>query len=127
MSVSAFAALGNRVMFMVKNLKRLREGKGISQQKLAAAIGVSQQSVNAYENKAVEPDIDTLIALADYFETSVDFLVGHTPKGEDMELSPDERAFLRGYRAVSEAERESLRFVLRNYLSRQENIDDEQK
>ncbi len=119
--------MGNRVMFMVKNLKRLREGKGISQQKLAAAIGVSQQSVNAYENKAVEPDIDTLIALADYFETSVDFLVGHTPKGKSVEPSPDECAFLRGYRAVSEAERESLRFVLRNYLSRRENTDDEQK
>ena len=65
--------------------------------------------------------------LADYFETSVDYLVGHTPKGKSVEPSPDECTFLRGYRAVSEAERESLRLVLRNYLLQQENIDDGQK
>ena len=63
---------------MVANLKTLRVRGNISQQQLAAAIGVSQQSVNKYENHNTEPDIATLIELADYFRTSVDYLVGHT-------------------------------------------------
>ena len=103
---------------MVKNLKRLRKERGLSQQQLAAKISVSQQSINMYENHAVEPDIDTLIALADLFGMSVDALIGHTANVESVELSPDERALLRGYRAVSEPERESIRLILRNYLDR---------
>ncbi|MGN0165156.1 MAG: helix-turn-helix domain-containing protein, partial [Lachnospiraceae bacterium] len=63
---------------MVKNLKLLRTQKGISQQKLANEIGISQQSINKYENQNIEPDINTLIALADYFETTVDYLIGRT-------------------------------------------------
>ena len=63
---------------MVANLKTLRVRGNISQQQLAAAIGVSQQSVNKYENHNTEPDIATLIELADYFRTSVDYPVGHT-------------------------------------------------
>lgn len=61
---------------MVKNLKELRVQAGISQQQLADVIGVSQQSINKYENHNIEPDIRTLVALADYFETSVDYLIG---------------------------------------------------
>lgn len=41
-------------------------------------MSLSQQSINKYENHGVEPDIDTLIKLADYFNTSVDYLIGHT-------------------------------------------------
>ena len=61
---------------MVKNLKYLRTRYGISQQQLAEIAGVSQQSVNKYENHNIEPDIRTLTAFADFFHTSVDFLIG---------------------------------------------------
>ena len=63
---------------MLTNLKKLREDASVSQKALADAIGVSQQSVNKYENHNIEPDIDTLIRIADFFETSVDYLIGHT-------------------------------------------------
>ena len=42
---------------MLKNIKKLRIGKGLSQQQLADIIGVSQQSINKYENHNVEPNI----------------------------------------------------------------------
>lgn len=51
---------------MVKNLKYLRTRYGISQQQLAEIAGVSQQSVNKYENHNIEPDIRTLTAFADF-------------------------------------------------------------
>ena len=59
-----------------KNLKALRKEYNISQQQLANIIGVSQQSINKYENHNVEPDIETLKAIATFFNTTIDFLVG---------------------------------------------------
>ena len=46
---------------MIKNLKLLRNRRCISQQALAAAVGVSQQSINKYENHNIEPDTKTLM------------------------------------------------------------------
>lgn len=61
---------------MIKNLKALRKEYNISQQQLANIIGVSQQSINKYENHNIEPDIETLKAIATFFNTTIDFLVG---------------------------------------------------
>ena len=61
---------------MVKNLKKLRIKKGVSQRELAKVEMVSQQRINKYENHDVEPDIGTLIKMADYFNVSLDYLVG---------------------------------------------------
>lgn len=103
---------------MVKNLRSLRMNKGISQEKLAEFLGLSQQSINRYERHKVEPDIGMLILIADYFDTTVDYLIGHTPKGgaEIPDLTKDEWALLRDYRQLSESEKESIRLVIKNYL-----------
>lgn len=99
---------------MLKNLKLLRNKAGISQQKLADAIGVSQQSVNKYENHAVEPDIQTMILLADFFHVSVDLLIGHYISEHNNEqsypcaLNDDELRFLQKYRLLSEKEKYSI-------------------
>lgn len=74
---------------MVENLKKLRNKYKISQKQLADVIGVSQQSINKYENHNVEPDIATLKALANYFATTIDYLVGYSNKyvaDKDSEL-----------------------------------------
>ena len=63
---------------MVKNLKHLRESRGISQQKLAEQFNTSQQSIYKYENGLAEPDIDMLKSFAEFFHTSIDYLVGYT-------------------------------------------------
>ena len=109
---------------MVENLKLLRWEHGFSQREVAEAVGVSQQSVNKYENHAVEPDIATLIALADYFHTSVDYLVGHTEIDRIIEpiapgdLNEEEAVLISQWRRLNEKERESLRMVLANYMDR---------
>jgi len=45
---------------MLRNLKQLRQEYHISQQRLADAVEVSQQSINQYENHNIEPDIAVL-------------------------------------------------------------------
>lgn len=108
---------------MVKNLRKLRTEKKITQQQLADVIGTSQQSINKYENHRVEPDINTLMKLADYFHTTVDYLVGHTllkeALEETLELTREEYGFIQEYRKLTNEERESIRFVVRNYLKHQ--------
>lgn len=115
---------------MIKNLKKLRTKKGISQQQLANAIGTSQQSINKYENHKIEPDIDTLIAFADFFNTSVDYLIGHTEinhvieKVTHYDLNADESALIDGYRKLSEKEKISIKMVIDNYNIKNRTIID---
>lgn len=70
---------------MIANLKKLRSKYKVSQQQLADVIGVSQQSINKYENHNIEPDITTLKAMAEYFNTSIDYLVGYNESQNDFD------------------------------------------
>lgn len=79
-----------REVITLRNLKHLRENKKMSQQKLASIINVSQQSIYKYENNLAEPDFGTLIKLADYFNTSVDYLIGNTFINRKYESLNDE-------------------------------------
>lgn len=58
-------------------LKELRKAKGLTQHQLANELGISQQAYARYEKGDREPKISTLIKLADYFDVSVDYLIGH--------------------------------------------------
>lgn len=59
-------------------LKELRKKKKISQLKLAMDLGMNQNSISRYENGEREADYVTLIAFADYFGVSVDYLLERT-------------------------------------------------
>lgn len=104
---------------MLENLKLLRSATGISQKALAEAIGVSQQSINKYENHNIEPDIATLSRIADYFHVSIDYLVGRTncprlpvSEGEDR---LEEDVLLCRYRALPEKQKKAIQAVLDSY------------
>ena len=60
------------------NLKKLRKEKGISQLKLAMDLNMTQNTISRYETGEREPGINELIKLADYFDVSIDYLVGRT-------------------------------------------------
>ncbi len=59
-------------------LRELRKKRGISQLKLAMDLNMNQNSVSRYESGAREADYKTLIALADYFNVSIDYLLERT-------------------------------------------------
>ena len=59
-------------------LKELRKNRKISQIKLSMDLSLSQNSISRYENGEREADYDTLVAIADYFNVSVDYLLGRT-------------------------------------------------
>lgn len=59
-------------------LKELRKQKQISQLNLAMDLGMNQNTVSRYETGEREADYQTLIAFAEYFHVSVDYLLGRT-------------------------------------------------
>ena len=61
-----------------KKLKTLREGKGLTQLEVAEFLGVSRTTYTQYETERSEPDLVTVSKLSDYFEVSLDYLVGRT-------------------------------------------------
>ncbi len=62
----------------VKNLKNLRKEFEVSQAGLAAVCGVTQQCVSEWERGKIEPTLSNLWRLADYFDVTVDYLIGRT-------------------------------------------------
>jgi len=109
---------------MLSNLKSLRQEFGISQQRLADAVNVSQQSINQYENHKIEPDIAVLSRLADYFNTSIDYIVGRTnirrriEHTEPFHLNEGEAEMLLQYRALKENERNCVKLVMEALLEK---------
>ena len=59
-------------------IKKLREEKGITQAELSKHLKISPSTVGMYEQGRREPDIDTLKKLSDFFEVSIDYLLGKT-------------------------------------------------
>ena len=67
---------------MTFRLKAIRLQKGITQLKLAMDLNMNQNSISRYENGEREADYKTLIAFADYFHVSIDYLLGRTDNPE---------------------------------------------
>lgn len=74
-------------MFALR-LKELRERKGLSQYGLAAALNRPQSTIGSWEAGKRETDFVTLCTLADYFDVSIDYLLGHN----DENITEEERA-----------------------------------
>ena len=108
---------------MLPNLKLLRHEYGISQQRLADAIGVSQPSINKYENHNIEPEIEILKRIAAFFNTSVDYIVGNTDirakieHTEFCDLNKQEAKMLSSYRKLTAREQECINFTIDTFLS----------
>ncbi len=71
-----------------KNLATLRKIKKVSQEKLAKELKVSRSTVAMWENNSNEPDNKTLIKIANYFDITVDELIGNesTPNKEGVKI-----------------------------------------
>ena len=73
-------------MRFARILQDLREDRDISRKDLALALNISVSTLGMYEQGRREPNIDMLIKMADYFDVSIDFLVGRSYKNENNEI-----------------------------------------
>ena len=74
-----------------QRIKMLREKRGLSQSEVAKRLGVARTTYSGYELGTREPDQNTLMKLARFFDVSVDYLIGNTdnptpPDGNNEEV-----------------------------------------
>ena len=65
-------------MYKSLRLKSLMKQKGISIEKLALDLNLSEENIILFQNNIFNADIDVLILLANYLDVSVDYLLGRT-------------------------------------------------
>ena len=72
-----------------EELKKLRKGKNLTQQKLADALGISKSTISMYENGNRECPIELLVQLSNYYQVNLEYLLGLTD--ESAPLPPSKR------------------------------------
>ena len=91
-------------------LKELRESEGISLKQLSLVLGVSDAAICKWENGVAEPKVTYLIKLSNYFDCTIDYLVGKTddfdlaafpPKENVLKLTAKEKQLILSIRQLS--------------------------
>ena len=62
-------------MTIADRIQSLRKSKGMSQEELADAVGVSRQAVSKWESEQATPDLDKVVIMSDIFEVTTDYLL----------------------------------------------------
>ena len=89
----------------MRNLKTLRKQNNLKQQDIANILKIKQQTYSAYENDLTEPDINTLIKLADYYNVSIDFLCDHN---NNITLTPEQQELLNLFNKLDKNEQQNI-------------------
>ena len=62
-------------MTIADRIQSLRKSKGMTQEELADAVGVSRQAVSKWESEQATPDLDKVVIMSDIFEVTTDYLL----------------------------------------------------
>ena len=62
-------------MTLYEKITELRKRKGLSQEEFGSELGVSRQAVSKWEMAQTTPDINKIMAMAEFFGVSTDFLL----------------------------------------------------
>lgn len=62
-------------MTIADRIQSLRKSKGMSQEELADAVGVSRQAVSKWESEQSVPDLEKVVILSDIFDVTTDYLL----------------------------------------------------
>ena len=95
--------------FFSKQLQMLRKQSGITQEQLAAKLGVTAQAVSKWENGSY-PDGDLLPKIADIFDVSIDNLYGRGEKRCSFE-----QQVVNHMQAIADSSQDSCAEWLKNY------------
>lgn len=70
----------------MKKIKELRNEHNITMKKLGEIVGVSESAISQYENGKRQPDIETLKVFADFFNVSIDYLLGKSDLRNPLDI-----------------------------------------
>ena len=95
-------------------LKELRKNKGLTQTALANLFAISNGAVGNWETGLRQPDHDTLTKIADFFDVSIDYLLGRTDEPSpssptlDKQLEGIDFALYGETKDLTDAEKEKI-------------------
>lgn len=106
-------------------IKELRTERGLTQKQLAEKIGVKNYTVANWEQGRTVPAIEDLIELSDFFECSIDFLIGRTDETGNIivnkSFTNDEIKILGIYRRLSVERKGVVLAVLKDMVQAENN------
>jgi transcriptional regulator with XRE-family HTH domain len=116
-----------------KRLRQLRREADLTQAQLAEALGATRGMIASYETGGKQPPLDILMKIADYFDCSIDYLVGKTDekkagavvvKGDDLPKILRDAGFIQALvsrEALAELSDEELRGIALRALQAMED------
>lgn len=101
-------------------LRKARETKGLTQKQVAGMLGRTQQIVGHWETGYAQPDANTLFALCDIYQISIDEAFGNKKESSDV-LNDCERNLLQQYRSLDSIGKELLQVAMAFALKHHSN------
>lgn len=98
----------------MERLRELREKRHVTQVRLSIAAEVSQETISAYESGKAMPSADTLVKMADFLNTSTDYLLGRINDDKPLFVIANEMAdkqleeLLNNYAQLNNSQRTDL-------------------
>lgn len=99
---------------MIKVIRYLMKENKITAHKLTQDLQISNSSITDWEKGKGTPSINTLIKIADYFDVSVEYLLGRTieRKQNEPKLNEGEQKLLEDYRSMSDEGRKYINVTM---------------
>lgn len=88
-------------MKLAENIRRFRKDRSLTQEQLSEVLGVTAGAVYKWEAKLSVPDLELIVQMADFFDTSVDVLLGYEIKDNRLDATVTR---LREYRRKKDRE-----------------------
>jgi transcriptional regulator with XRE-family HTH domain len=101
-------------------IRDLRKQKGITQKELAQSLQLSESTIGMYERNERQPDYNTLIRIADYFNVSTDFLLGRDFNVKEERNNKELDQWLNDIKLAPSQKREELKRFW-NFIMQEEN------
>ena len=95
----------------MNRIRELRKSKGITQIRLSIELGVTQETISAYENGRHYPTVENLIKMSEIFGVSCDYILGISDVktiAASGEYSPEEIILVSEYRSSTPTERKMI-------------------
>ena len=98
----------------MNNFKKIRIKRSITQVDLAKALNVKQETISAYESGKAQPSSETLVKMADYLNTSCDYLLGRIEEDAPLtgfsfkEMNPKTYKMLNNFIMLKESQKDDV-------------------
>ena len=103
----------------MNNLKTIRKQTNKTQEEIARLLNTSQTTYSKYEAGIHEPNLETLCKLADYYNVSLDYLIGRDFKNEFGYLENYQIDFIKAFLQLNEANQRNTAIYVATLLAKQ--------